>query len=342
MTKGQGIYDQNKQLGWALKRTERKLSVQNQKVVKEFHDHCFSEGLSTVRIVGYVNRLNKLGEFLGKDFQDSSKQDIENLMGRINQANYSECSKQAFKVALKKFFKWLRKTEEYPEEVKWLKTGIKNSKKKLPEDLLTPAEIRKLIDTAQNPRDKAFISVLYESGCRISEIGTLEIRNVTFDKQGVVLMVSGKTGDRRVRLIQSTDLLRIWLSCHPGKTSAHNPLWCSLSNSCKGKPVKYVAFRRILDQTAQKSGLNTKKVNPHSFRHARASELANHLTEAQMKEYFGWMQGSDMAATYVHQVLCLRDEKEVQVQVLENAGRNSHESNTQAHNRGTRQDLAFS
>lgn len=28
--------------------------------------------------------------------------------------------------------------------------------------------------------------------------------------------------------------------------------------------------------------------------------MANKLTEAQMKEFFGWTQGSDMAATYVH------------------------------------------
>jgi ribosomal protein L40E len=41
-------------------------------------------------------------------------------------------------------------------------------------------------------------------------------------------------------------------------------------------------------------------VNPHSFRHARASNLANVLTEAQMKEYLGWVGDSRMASTYVH------------------------------------------
>jgi ribosomal protein L40E len=43
-----------------------------------------------------------------------------------------------------------------------------------------------------------------------------------------------------------------------------------------------------------------KRVNPHSFRHARASNLANVLTEAQMKEYLGWVGDSKMASTYVH------------------------------------------
>jgi len=43
-----------------------------------------------------------------------------------------------------------------------------------------------------------------------------------------------------------------------------------------------------------------KRVNPHAFRHSRATFLANNLTEAQMKEYFGWVQSSGMAAVYVH------------------------------------------
>jgi site-specific recombinase XerD len=50
---------------------------------------------------------------------------------------------------------------------------------------------------------------------------------------------------------------------------------------------------------AKKAGVK-KRVNPHSFRHARATHLAGMLTESQMKQYLGWTQGSKMAAVYVH------------------------------------------
>jgi hypothetical protein len=50
---------------------------------------------------------------------------------------------------------------------------------------------------------------------------------------------------------------------------------------------------------ASEAGVN-KRINPHLFRHSRATSLANKLTEAQMKEFFGWVQGSDMAVVYVH------------------------------------------
>ena len=55
----------------------------------------------------------------------------------------------------------------------------------------------------------------------------------------------------------------------------------------------------MLKEVARKAGIN-KAVNPHRFRHSRATHLANKLTEAQMCEFFGWVQGSDMPSTYVH------------------------------------------
>jgi hypothetical protein len=36
------------------------------------------------------------------------------------------------------------------------------------------------------------------------------------------------------------------------------------------------------------------------MRHTRATELANILTEAQMKEHLDWVPGSDIPSTYVH------------------------------------------
>jgi len=44
----------------------------------------------------------------------------------------------------------------------------------------------------------------------------------------------------------------------------------------------------------------SKKVNAQNFRHSRPTYLANFLTEAQMKEFFGWVQASKMASIYVH------------------------------------------
>lgn len=68
---------------------------------------------------------------------------------------------------------------------------------------------------------------------------------------------------------------------------------------CTGKALSYSRARTLLKNLADKAEID-KKVNPHAFRHSRATHLANHLTEAQMCEWFGWVQGSDVPAKYVH------------------------------------------
>ncbi|MBW2965283.1 tyrosine-type recombinase/integrase, partial [Candidatus Woesearchaeota archaeon] len=63
--------------------------------------------------------------------------------------------------------------------------------------------------------------------------------------------------------------------------------------------MHYSAIRSMVSRTFEKAGIR-KKCNPHAFRHSRATYMANHLTEFQMNQYFGWIQGSDMPSTYVH------------------------------------------
>ncbi|MFQ5722301.1 MAG: tyrosine-type recombinase/integrase [Candidatus Aminicenantales bacterium] len=189
-----------------------------------------------------------------------------------------------------------RESEEYPEEVKWIKSNSKKCERiKLPEEMLTEDEIKKLINTADNPRDKAFISVLYESGCRIGEMLFLKLKHIKFDKYGAQLMVNGKTGYRIIRIIISIPFLMEWINKHPKKDDPEAPLWITRKYTL----INYAALRKSLIIIAQKAGVK-KRMNFHNSRHSRATYLANHLTEAQMKEYFGWVQASDMASIYVH------------------------------------------
>jgi len=156
-----------------------------------------------------------------------------------------------------------------------------------------------MAETADNLRDKALILVLYDSGCRIGEILTLQLKHVQFDKYGAVLVVDGKTGQRRVRLIMSAPKLHQWIENHPLRNDNEAPLWVTIGTNSRGTPIKYPSALDHIRNIARKTGIK-KRVYPHLFRHSRATHLANALTEAQMKQYFGWTQASDMASTYVH------------------------------------------
>jgi len=108
---------------------------------------------------------------------------------------------------------------------------------------------------------------------------------------------------RRVRLIGSPPTLNTWIKKHPFKDDPNAYLWLRRTNEDKNdrktEPMDYSTALALLRRLFQRAGIR-KSYNAHLFRHSRATHLANDLTEAQMKEVFGWTQGSQMAATYVH------------------------------------------
>lgn len=271
---------------------------EDKSLILEFYDDCLSRGLSKARILKCLDTIERIAKLLRKPFKNATKEDIACFVREIEEKDYTDWTKHDYKIILKIFYRWLKKTEEYPEEVRWIKLKVGKGHL-LPEEILTEDDVKKLVECATNLRNKAFILVLYESGCRIGEILSLHIKSVQFDDYGAVLIVSGKTGDRRVRIIASAPKLAAWLENHPLRENVESPLWVNLSMNCRYDTFSYAAAKAMLKETAQKAGIK-KRVYPHLFRHSRATFLANFLTEAQLKQHFGWAQASDMASTYVH------------------------------------------
>jgi ribosomal protein L40E len=96
--------------------------------------------------------------------------------------------------------------------------------------------------------------------------------------------------------------MRNWLNFHPDKNNPEAFVWVITSEFHKKrykKQLDYQAVYSILQDLGQKTEIK-KDCNPHNFRHSRASLLANHLTEAQMNEFFGWSHWGKTAAIYTH------------------------------------------
>lgn len=270
-----------------------------EKTVKQFLESCLSEGLSEGRINKYRYIMGKISKWLKPDFKEARKEDIQKLVIKINDSNYSDWTKHDCKVTIKKFYKWLEGDgEEFPKKVKWIKKGQVKSKKTA-EDLLTEEEVKRMIENAYNTRDKAIISVLYESGCRISELTGLKIKSVQNKGNSLIhIQVYGKTGYRPIPLVNSIPYLSTWINNHPNRNNPESSLFVSVARN-NNEPIGNATVSKMLRVVAERSGIN-KRVNPHNFRHTRASNLANKLKEPQMRVYFGWSRNSTMPGTYVH------------------------------------------
>jgi len=299
------IHEYDKRLDSAIRRVEaaKDISDANKADLMAFQRYLFAKGLTAGRIAKYLNHLSGISRLIGKGFREANKDDIIGLVRSIESRPYSAWTKHDYRVVIKRFYQWIRNcdedSKEYPPEVKWVKTTMCNGNHKLPEELWSEEEVRKLVEAADHPRNKALIFMLYESGCRVGEISSLRIRCIRFDNYGAVITVSGKTGMRRVRLVSSVPALSAWLDIHPGRNDTDSPVWTGIGTKSRNKIIDYRTISAVLKNAAIKSGVR-KKANPHIFRHSRATFLANHITEAQLKEMFGWTQGSNMAAIYVH------------------------------------------
>jgi integrase len=74
--------------------------------------------------------------------------------------------------------------------------------------------------------------------------------------------------------------------------SPYNPKW-------KNNYLSYGFVSRKLKELAKKADVK-KPANAHAFRHARATFIARHLKETEMREFFGWGRDSEMPSIYVH------------------------------------------
>jgi integrase len=271
----------------------------NEAIINDFIQFCKANGMGYRRIDKYTYNLPKIAKWLNKSFNDVTKDDMIKLIAKLEEQPYTVWTKHDYKAIIKRFFKWLNGDVDYPDTVKWIRNGVKQKDKKLPTEMLPTEDIDALVNASTNIRDKALVRCLYESGCRISEFLGLKIKEITYDEYSPIIVVSGKTGSRRLRLIDKQGLLKAWLQSHPFKDNPDAYVWVSMSNRKTNKPIDYHNVVKILRKLASRSGVKG-KVNPHNFRHSRATFLANKLTESQLEQMFGWVHGSGMASIYVH------------------------------------------
>jgi len=260
----------------------------------DFENYLFSKSLSVSRVLRYMTNIAVLfREFVFFNPRDTSDDQIIEIIAWIERHYKNENTKNAYKYTLRKCLEWQKK--DYKTLVP-INSNICHSKK-LPEELYTEAEVIKMIEATTNSRNKAFLASAYEAGDRIGEHGNPQLKHLITDEYGMLLTINGKTGMRRIRLIWSVPYLVQWLAVHPQKDNPDAYLWVSIDKP--HNQLTWGAFTQILKRAAKAAGIK-KRNHLHLLRHSRCTHLASHLTESQMKIYFGWAGNSNMPKIYVH------------------------------------------
>ena len=302
---------------------DKSISKNNKEIINEFLDEITAAGISTGRVQKYCYYLMRISQILEKDFPKATKEDIVRILNELEKATVrngyregkplSDWGKHDYKVVIKRFYKWLRNKEieeynkthkdkkqsygirEYPDEVKWFAITFPRKKRRKPRNLIKEPDVKKIMNAANNTRDKLFVHMLWETGARIGELLTLTLDGIEFKDEGVWIQIYGKTGERKILLKDSWALLSAWMEQHPRREGDKSKLFCGIN----GNNPSYDYWRILLKRLAKKAGV-TKPVNPHYWRHSRATFLSKHLTEQMLCYYMGWVPGSSQPGTYVH------------------------------------------
>ncbi|MCL5874252.1 MAG: tyrosine-type recombinase/integrase [Candidatus Thermoplasmatota archaeon] len=291
-------------------------SKKNKDVIKKFvNDLKIKDNLSEVRLISYTTRLRVIARWIPDKFLSPNKDDMDQILTELadKRNDYTENTRTAYIIVIRRFYKWLLgNNKTYPEFLEEVRRS-RNRNHVEPENLITPDELRALLDSCTNPRDRALFSTLYDSGARLGELLTMRIKDFIGDKNGALLSVNGKTGHRQIRVIgDSIAYLRAWLDYHPDRQNPDAYLFCGLSKHTMGRPLDYNETYSIFRRTTKRAGFvddkgNIKRrIHPHLFRHTRATILAKVVPEAPLESQMGWIHGSKQTQTYVH--LSLRDQ----------------------------------
>lgn len=140
--------------------------------------------------------------------------------------------------------------------------------KKLPV-ILSPAEVKRLLEAPRNLEYRAILSTMYAAGPRVSEVAHLQAADID-SSRGVIWIRGGKGAKDRQTLLppKLLELLRIYFRWK-------RPQQWLFPASQPDRPVARKSIFMACKQAARYAGI-TKSVHPHSLRHA----FATHLLEA--------------------------------------------------------------
>jgi integrase/recombinase XerD len=237
---------------------------------------------------------------------------IQAYLAQLKKRQLSPRTRQAYLSALKGFFAYLIKQGLATADPA---AGIVSPKPNitLPE-VPTEAEILQILAvpdlrTPIGIRDRAILELLYSSGIRRQELVNLNLNDVDLES-GYLQVIQGKNrkdrtvplGDIAAKFIEAyLKLVRWWFLRDAGETAL-------FIDSAKGHRLSPQTVKHIVAKTIRKTGI-TKKVTPHTLRHAMATHLLQN--QADIRHIQIMLGHASLAATQVYTRLAIDDLKTV-------------------------------
>ncbi|MDR1914662.1 MAG: tyrosine-type recombinase/integrase [Clostridiales bacterium] len=246
-----------------------------EKLINLYIEARLEDSLSEHTTNYYANRLHAFRRWL-KDCINISKISYEDIHGCMDYLDKDRRLKISSRVTelyvLKHFFVWLLENNIISKNPSSRISAVKYDRKNL-RRALQPKDIEQLRNACSDIHEKAIFELFYSTGCRVSELAEIDIRNIDFKDRSIFIMGKGKK--ERIVFFSVT---------------ACNFLNNYLHNSCRESDALFVSKRgkherlsprmleKIISNIGEKSGIDS-RVYPHILRHS----FATHFVATDMR-----------------------------------------------------------
>lgn len=269
-------------------------------LIREFLSYLKVEkGLAKNSIESYERDLAKLSTWAEKNdlgIGSMTRQDLREWMIDLGRSKLSDNSKRRLISVLRGFYKFLMidgHTTTNPAE----NLDVPQKGRYLPK-FLNQADIELLLDapdvsTEIGLRDRAILELMYASGLRVSEVVTLQIKDIDLDA-GILTCIGKGSKMRRVPIGSSAvEWLKSYLVLRRKKENIEvQNLFVTSSGAAINRQIIFL----FIKEYAAKCGLED--VSPHTLRHSFATHLVQN--RADIRSVQQMLGHADISTTQIY------------------------------------------
>jgi integrase/recombinase XerD len=243
-------------------------------------------------VLAYDRDLRRFLTWLaGRRIEGLSISDLSSYPAWLTAQQLAPSSISRHVVSLKVFFRYLQLEGVLTENQAEL-LGTQKLWQRVP-TVLSPDEIEELLKAPKPPqpwprRDRAMLELLYATGCRVSELSMLKVRDLHLEERYV--LCHGKGDKQRVVPLgkKAVAAVEIYLQHERPKLAARRSTPSEfLLLSPRGARLRRERIWELLKVYAKQSGCSN-ELSPHSLRHSFATHLlAGGADLRQVQEMLG-------------------------------------------------------
>jgi len=222
-----------------------------------------------------------------RDPKSITQKEIIRYLGSLMERGLSASSGHSMVNALLFYYQQIEHQKGFE-----LKLPRPKSEKKLP-SVLTMEECLQIFRAVDNPKHKLLLLIGYGAGLRVSEIVTLEWRDILFTEHKIHIKNAKGKKDRMVMLpysiVSSLELYK----------QLYEPTKYVFEGQYAGEPYSVGSAQSVMRQALKKSGLS-KKATVHTLRHSFATHLLETGTDIRYIQKFLGHASIKTTTIYTH------------------------------------------